>query len=112
MADDAPTDKARIPYTDSELIESGIFEFVKAGFTYPESVGFAGLDRDRFERNMNDYEVRCHIVDCSMTLTAYRGRHRRRFLQALTNNDRLRVASMGEIHALSDNRLPCLAGRV
>ena len=73
-----------VPYTDGELLASGIFEYVKAGFTYPEAVRFAGLDPMIFEHNMSfDEELRYHIVLCSMTESAYAGRARRDMLKIL-----------------------------
>ena len=72
-----------LPYTDRELLMSGVFEYIKAGFTYPEAVKFAGLNARQFEVNMDDLDLRCHILACSMTLEAYRGRHRREFLKII-----------------------------
>lgn len=51
-------------YTDEELVV--IFEQMAIGFTYKEAVVNVGYDIKRMELTMNDFDVRCHILDLSM----------------------------------------------
>ncbi len=51
-------------YSDEEL--KVFFEQISKGFTYKEATANVHYDLDIMERTMNDYDVRCHILDLSM----------------------------------------------
>jgi len=55
-------------YIDSELII--YFEEISKGYCYKQSAENIGYDLDKIERTLNDYEVRCHLLDLSMVAGA------------------------------------------
>ena len=55
-------------YTDLELVI--YFDEISKGYCYKQAAENVGYDMIKIEWTMNDYEVRCHVVDLSMAAGA------------------------------------------
>ena len=87
MENAAPIDSGRVrpvPYPDEEL--KPFFDYIYNGCTYTEATRRAGMNLERIQTTMDDIEVRQHILNLSMTLNAYKARHRRKFIKLVYVN--------------------------